>query len=90
MVELLEVTIWDSDDFTNDKCLGVAEIDIAEDVAKAPGGRIYKTWYLQVQNSSAACLHACKRSSDGTWHFHSQIWPMCFPPDGCAHTMDWI
>ncbi|CAL5218486.1 g172 [Coccomyxa viridis] len=47
VVELLEVTIWDSDDFTNDKCLGVAEIDIAEDVAKAPGGRIYKTWYLQ-------------------------------------------
>lgn len=48
MVELLEVTVWDSDEFTNDQCLGVVEIDIAEDVAKVPGGRIYKTWYLQV------------------------------------------
>ena len=57
VVELLEVTVWDADEFTNDKCLGVVEIDIAEDVAKVPGGRIYKTWYLQVQNSSATCLH---------------------------------
>ena len=48
MVELLEVTVWDSDEFTNDQCLGVVEIDIAEDVAKVAGGRIYKTWYLQV------------------------------------------
>ena len=48
VVELLEVTVWDSDEFMNDSCLGVVEIDIAEDVAKVPGGRIYKTWYLQV------------------------------------------
>lgn len=51
MVELLEVTVWDADEFSNDKCLGVVEIDIAEDVAKVPGGRIYKTWYLQVRTS---------------------------------------
>ena len=49
MVELLEVTVWDSDEFMNDSCLGVVEVDIAEDVAKVPGGRIYKTWYLQVR-----------------------------------------
>lgn len=48
VVEVLEVMVWDSDPFANDKCLGVVEIDIAEDVAKVPGGRIYKTWYLQV------------------------------------------
>ena len=51
VVELLEVTVWDADEFSNDKCLGVVEIDIAEDVAKVPGGRIYKTWYLQVRTS---------------------------------------
>ena len=49
--EVLEVTVWDADEFTNDKCLGVVEIDIAEDVAKVPGGRIYKTWYLQVREA---------------------------------------
>ena len=49
MVELLEVTVWDSDEFMNDSCPGVVEVDIAEDVAKVPGGRIYKTWYLQVR-----------------------------------------
>ena len=49
VVELLEVTVWDSDEFMNDSCLGVVEVDIAEDVAKVPGGRIYKTWYLQVR-----------------------------------------
>ena len=62
MVELLEVTVWDADEFTNDKCLGVVEIDIAEDVAKVPGGRIYKTWYLQVRtliSSWPACMSAC-------------------------------
>lgn len=58
VVELLEVTVWDSDEFMNDKCLGVVEIDIAEDVAKVPGGRIYKTWYLQVRSMFVLC-EAC-------------------------------
>lgn len=48
MVEVLEVSVWDSDPLSNDQCLGVVEIDIAEDVAPVPGGRIYKTWYLEV------------------------------------------
>jgi hypothetical protein len=59
VVEVLEVMLWDSD-ITNDQCLGVVEIDIAEDVAKVPGGRVYKTWYLQVGGcSSAAFCAAC-------------------------------
>ena len=69
VVELLEVTVWDSDEFMNDSCLGVVEVDIAEDVAKVPGGRIYKTWYLQVRTHpgslrapirapASACQHA--------------------------------
>ena len=49
VTEVLEVTVWDADPLSNDTCLGVVEIDIAEDVAKAPGGRIYKCWYLQVR-----------------------------------------
>lgn len=53
VVEVLEVMVWDSDPFSNDQCLGVVEIDIAEDVAKVPGGRIYKTWYLQVWNPAS-------------------------------------
>ncbi|BDA44378.1 Synaptotagmin-5 [Coccomyxa sp. Obi] len=47
VVEVLEVSVYDSDPLSNDQCLGVVEIDIAEDVAKVPGGRIYKTWYLE-------------------------------------------
>ena len=58
VVELLEVTVWDSDEFMNDSCLGVVEVDIAEDVAKVPGGRIYKTWYLQVRpRPGSLCRH---------------------------------
>ena len=56
VVELLEVTVWDSDEFMNDSCLGVVEVDIAEDVAKVPGGRIYKTWYLQVRTQPGSFL----------------------------------
>ena len=48
VVEVLEVSVYDSDPLSNDSCLGVVEVDIAEDVAKVPGGRIYKTWYLEV------------------------------------------
>ncbi|EIE26093.1 hypothetical protein COCSUDRAFT_46488 [Coccomyxa subellipsoidea C-169] len=47
VVEVLEATVWDNDPLSNDNCLGVVEIDIAQDVAKVPGGRIYKTWYLE-------------------------------------------
>ena len=65
MVELLEVTVWDADEFSNDKCLGVVEIDIAEDVAKVPGGRIYKTWYLQVCDSNTTPAHACRPTQSG-------------------------
>ena len=57
MTELLEVTVWDADPLSNDQCLGVVEVDIAEDVAKAPGGRIYKTWYLQVRVFGGEGLH---------------------------------
>ena len=35
-MEVLEVGVWDADALTNDRCLGVVEVDIAEDVAKAP------------------------------------------------------
>lgn len=48
VVEVLEASVYDSDPLSNDSCLGVVEVDIAEDVAKVPGGRIYKTWYLEV------------------------------------------
>ena len=54
---MFEVTVWDSDELMNDKCLGVVEIDIAEDVAKVPGGRIYKTWYLQVRSVFVLVKH---------------------------------
>ena len=50
VVEVLEVSVWDNDPLSNDQCLGVVEIDIAEDVAKVAGGRIYKTWYLEVRS----------------------------------------
>lgn len=59
VTEVLEVTVWDADPLSNDTCLGVVEIDIAEDVAKAPGGRIYKTWYLQVRASSGGTPSLC-------------------------------
>ena len=73
MVELLEVTVWDSDEFMNDKCLGVVEIDIAEDVAKVPGGRIYKTWYLQVRSVFVLC-GACV---DGMCHLNVSFCRIC-------------
>ena len=49
VVEVLEVGVWDADALTNDQCLGVVEVDIAEDVAKAP-----------VRTHPLACMpHAC-------------------------------
>ena len=90
VVELLEVTVWDSDEFMNDSCLGVVEIDIAEDVAKVPGGRIYKTWYLQVQTQpgslcvpvhlqASACQHALSCRSG-----HCLIWQTLLDTPACC------
>ena len=82
--------MWDSDEFMNDSCLGVVEIDIAEDVAKVPGGRIYKTWYLQVRTPpgslcapvhtrASTCVHASSRPQDTATHGR---------PGGYTHAAD--
>lgn len=92
VVEILEVTVWDSDEFMNDACLGVVEIDIAEDVAKVAGGRIYKTWYLQVQAASPPAqdsrLCVSKNAIRAFWSAASEAClhavPSCGVPSMCS------
>ncbi len=73
MVEVLEASVWDNDPLSNDNCLGVVEIDIAQDVAKVPGGRIYKTWYLEVRFSFICQPHPLLLSDSAVCVFALQL-----------------
>lgn len=73
VVEVLEASVWDNDPLSNDNCLGVVEIDIAQDVAKVPGGRIYKTWYLEVRFSFICQPHPLLLSDSAVCVFALQL-----------------
>ena len=89
------MTVWDSDEFMNDSCLGVVEVDIAEDVAKVPGGRIYKTWYLQVRTHPGSLRAPIRAPASACQHASScplRMWPymadLLEKPACCMHAAD--
>lgn len=45
--EVLECKLMDNDTLSEDDMLGLAEIDIAKEVASSPNGEVLKTWYLE-------------------------------------------
>ena len=58
--EVLECKLMDNDTLGEDDQLGLAEIDIAKEVASSPNGEVLKTWYLaEVKHKGAEPPPAC-------------------------------
>ncbi|GAB4813385.1 hypothetical protein N2152v2_000431 [Parachlorella kessleri] len=45
--EFLKIKVMDYDTFSADECMGFLEIDIGEEIAKAPQGDVTRTWKLE-------------------------------------------